>query len=110
MLKDQTQVRLPLVINFVGNPRRAQDVECEVLSLRAINICVAVDPPEPNAAGDVGSESAAGEQEIVTQADGDAVIIVLRTAKNRLRHAREVKLIVAAKKSLAIDRTKTPSP
>src|ERR1017187_6960964 len=70
---------------------------------------MAIDPSESDAAGDVGRESASRQEEIVTQADGDAVVEIFRAAKDRLYHGQDVKLIVASEKPLAVDRTETPS-
>src|SRR5436190_1984924 len=109
MLEEEAQARLAVVVNPVGNAGGAGDIESEILALRANHVGVAVNPTEANAPGDVGSPSAAGMEEIVTEPDGDSVIEILRTSKNRLGHAGEIKLIVPAKKSLAINGTKTPA-
>ena len=51
MLVNKTSGRFPLIAHFVGNAEGPEAIEGEVLSLRAIDIGVAVDPSEPHTAG-----------------------------------------------------------
>src|SRR6266851_4764401 len=109
MLVENAGARLPMFINFVGETGRRKNIEGEILALRARNLRVAVDESQPDSTRNVRHQAAVWPNEIVTQSRGDAEIVILRPAKNRLGHCEEVNLIEAAQPAIAVNCAPTHS-
>src|SRR5207302_1411847 len=109
MLVKNAGGRFPMIVDFVGNADGGEDVEGEILALRAEMIGVAVDPTEADATRDVGDETRVWFHEIVTQANRNAVVEILRAAHNRFGHAENVDLVEAAQPTVLVHRAPAPA-
>lgn len=109
MLVDDARGSLPFVGDSIGKPKRSEAVEGEILSLRAVNICVAIDPAQPHATRDVWSNSTFGVEEVVTKTDRNAVIEIFRATEDRFYHGQGVELVIPAQPSFAENWAEPPS-
>src|SRR5260370_42419686 len=96
MLVKDSRIQFPMVIHFVGNARRRQNVEGEILPLCARNVRMAVDPTQTQAAGNVRDESSSCAGEVIARTEVEPEIMVLDAAKNWFSHRADIKLIVTA--------------
>src|SRR5205814_9899545 len=99
----------PMVIHFVGDAGRGQNVEREILSLLAVNIGVAVEPAQTDSAGNVEHPARPGFGEVVTEAERDAVIKIPGAARERLGQEGGVNLIVTLDPTVALDAAPAPA-
>src|SRR5207302_7327501 len=66
------------------------------------HVRVTVDPTQAESARNVGNQPPLRSHEIVTAAEIDAEIMIFHSAKDRLRHEGETKLIVTASPVVAV--------
>ncbi len=102
MLVKNAHVDLEAIIDRVVDPRRAQDVEGEILPLTLENRVRAVDPTKADAPGCIRLQTPAGTDKDMTEAHREAEVMVLRSLENRLSHTEEIDLVVAAKDAVVI--------
>ena len=58
-----------MIVHSIGDAGCGENVEGEVLALRAKDTRVAVEPAQADAAGNVGDETGPGFREVVTETD-----------------------------------------
>src|SRR5947209_20216729 len=110
MFITRADVHFPTFVDFIRNADAGQNVESKILSLRSTHVRVTVDPTQTEPARKIGNEAPVRPDEIVTAAEINAEIMVLHTAKDRLGHEREAKLIVAASPVVAVVHAPANSP
>src|SRR5205085_10146121 len=109
MLVEDPGIKFEMVVHLVGNAGRRQDVEGEVLSLRAEIIRMAVEPAKTDSARNVGNKTRPRLGEVVTKPDRDAVIEILRPADDRFDHKKRVNLVVTLEPAVALDDAPAPA-
>src|SRR6266404_721909 len=102
MLVKDSRIQFPMVIHFVGNARRRQNVEGEILRLCARNARMAIDPTQTQAGGNVRDESSSWSDEVIARTEVESEIMIFDTAKNRLSHRADIKLIVPAEPTVRV--------
>src|SRR6266566_4326002 len=91
-----------MVIHFIRNARRRQNVEGEILRLCARNARMAVDPTQTQAHRNVRDESSSWSDEVITRTEVEPEIMIFDAAKNGLSHRADIKLIVAAEPTVCV--------
>src|SRR2546430_2497284 len=102
MFVKRADIHLPTLVDFVGNADAGQNVESKILPLGAAHVGVTVDPAQAEPARKIRNEAPVWPDKIITAAEIDAEVMVLHSAKDRLGHQGETKLIVAASPVVAV--------
>src|ERR1700741_3562917 len=102
MLIKNSGIHFPTLVDLIGEAGAGQNVEGEILALRAAHIRVAVDPTEAETAGKIRNDAPVRLNKLVTAAAVHAEIMIFNAADSRLRHQRERELIVATRPVVAV--------
>src|SRR5436190_4638652 len=102
MFIKRANIHLPTSIDFIRHTDAGQNVEGEILALRSAHVGVTVDPAQAEPARKIGNEPPVRPDKIITAAEIDAEVMVLHSAKDRLGHQGETKLIVTASPVVAV--------
>src|SRR5438874_11190997 len=102
MLIKCSYVYLPMFIEAIGNAGCRYNIERKVLALSARNFRMTVDPSQTKSARKVGNEAAAWSDKVIAHPEIESEILVLDSAKNRLRNGAYVKLVVTAQPTVAL--------
>ena len=102
MLVKSADVEFPMIVDEVIKPGLRQNIEREILSLAVSEGVGAIDKPGPNPARSIGLQTPSRPDKDMSKAHRDPEIVIFGAAKNRLDHAGEVNLIVAAKYTVVV--------
>ena len=96
MLIKRAHIQFPVIIHQVGNTRRRQNVEREILSLTARHFGVTVNPSGAYTARKIRNEPRVSLNEIVAKPHVESQVVIFDSFENRLRNRAYVELIIAA--------------
>src|ERR1700730_8111167 len=109
MLVKNADIQFPAIRYFVGNTDRGENVEGEVLTLRAGNVWMAVDDAGAKAAGNIRNEPPIWSHEIVTHTDVKTEVMIFAPAKARFQRCAQLNLLVTTQPPLGVTVDDSPA-